>query len=90
MLSVAERAELQVMVDELEDAAMLSCDELTEWWEALTGLFPRILDCASEEFRDACIQEIKSEHARFKAEFSIETVTDSRGREYRVLRHEDE
>lgn len=90
MLSDAERVELLEMVDELQDAGSISNDELGEWWESLTGLFPSILNCASEEFRDACIQEIKSEHARFKAEFSIETVTDSRGREYRVLRHEDE
>lgn len=90
MLNDTERAELQEMVDELEDAGSISNDELGEWWEALTGLHPRILDCASEDFRDACIQEIRREHARLKAEFRIEYLTDSHSREYRELRHEDE
>lgn len=90
MLSDTERAELLEMVDELQDAGSISNDELGEWWEALTSLYPRILDCASEDFSDAFIQEIKMEHSRLKSEFRIETRVDSHDREYRELLHEDE
>lgn len=82
--------DLYEMATELEQAAELEGAELGEWWAALAGLIPRVFDGASEEFRAAFEQELRSEHKRLKEEFRIEETTETKTVTYRELKHESE
>ena len=86
-MSEVDHRELRKKVDELDAASRYCDDELGEWWAALSSLYPRVRDAASEEFCLAWEKEFFAAYENFKSEFSFveETVTDTRT--IRTLKH---
>lgn len=69
---------LRQMIEDLREAAQIEGTELGEWWHALIGLYPRIVDGGSEEFKKAFEKELVAEHKRLKEEFKIVETTETR------------
>ena len=84
--------DLAAFAEELTDAAGLCNDELGEWWSMLANMWPRVRDCASDDFEDAYKRELREEYKRFKDEFWIEDVTETETVTvtHRTLRHESD
>lgn len=68
---------LDVMLDELEEAAELEGSEQGEWWASLAALRSRVMDCASPEFEAAYAAEVRSQYSHLKENFRVveETLT---------------
>ena len=62
--------EMEKMAEELSDAAENECNELGEWWAALAGLMPRVIDGATPHFLAVYSEELKLEHMRMKDDTS--------------------
>lgn len=74
------------MATDLEQAAQIDGTELGEWWAALAGLVPSVIDGASEEFLAAFEKEIRAQHKRLKEEFYVEETTETKTVTYRRLK----
>lgn len=87
MSSSGDKAIMQLdeKLEIIKQASQLEETELGEWWHALCNLHPRVMDGASEEFREAWEKEIDLEFQRVISEFKIVERTETREYTYKEL-----
>jgi len=76
---------LEEKLEIIEQAAQLEETELGEWWQALCDLYPRVMDGASDEFREAWEMEVDLEFERVTSEFKIVERTETITRTFKDL-----
>jgi hypothetical protein len=69
----------------IKQASQLEETELGEWWHVLCDMHPRVMDGASDEFREAWEKEIDLEFERVTSEFKIVERTETITRTYKEL-----